>query len=81
MPTSLTKFLALVLPLIIGALQSPDIAKLWAGHPGVGYLISGVVTLVAAYLGIGVSGPTAAPRTAAALGNPGAVKPDDAPKV
>ena len=79
----MTKFLALFLPFAIGSLHQPDIAALLAPHPIESYLVGGVVTLVAAYLGIGLSGPTAAPKMAAALGNPGAApapaKLDDPP--
>ncbi len=70
MSPNLTKFLALFLPFLLGSLHQPDIAVLLAAHPIVSYFFAGGVTLTAAYLGIGLSGPTAAPRMAAALGNP-----------
>ncbi len=77
MPPALTKLLGLFLPLIIGALAQPDIQKLWAGHPSIGNLVAGGVTLLAGYLGIGVSGPTVAPKLAAAMGNPPGAKADE----
>ena len=70
MSPNLTKFLALFLPFLLGSLHQPDVAVLLAPHPILSYVVGGAVTLVAAYLGIGLSGPTAAPRMATALGNP-----------
>jgi hypothetical protein len=72
MDPRLTKFLALFLPFLLGVPSQPDIARILSGHPIAAYLVAGLVTLVATYLGIGVSGPTAAPKMAAMLGNPGA---------
>jgi hypothetical protein len=71
MDPRLTKFLALFLPFLLGVPTQPDIARILSGHPIAAYLVCGLVTLVATYLGIGISGPTAAPKMAARLGNPG----------
>lgn len=79
MNPQLTKFLALFLPFLLGSLHQPDIAKWLSPHPIASYLVGGAVMMVAAYLGIGLSGPTAAPMLAAKLGNPGAGSPPPAP--
>lgn len=75
MSPKMTKFLGYFLPVIIGAISQPDIHKIWEAYPTVGNLVAGLAMAIAGYLGIGVSGPTVAPRVAAALGNPGAPPP------
>jgi hypothetical protein len=75
MDPRLTKFLALLIPMLVAAPSQPDIAALIAPHPIWSYVTMGLIYLAANYLGIGLSGPTAAPRIAAALGNPPGITP------
>jgi hypothetical protein len=80
MSPQMTKFLSLFLPFAASSLHQPDVALALANHRIVSYFLGGAVFIVCSYLGFGLSGPTAAPRLAAALGNPGAPKADE-PKV
>jgi hypothetical protein len=75
MPPKLTKFLAAVAAVLAWAFHDPSLAPVWGVHPRLFGLASSLLVLFAA---LGISGPTLAPRIAAALGNPGA-KAADAP--
>lgn len=81
MNPNLTKFLALLLPMLIAAPTQPDIAKLLVPHPILAYVVMALIYLTGNYLGIGLSGPTAAPKLASALGNPPGVAAPTPPKV
>ena len=69
MPPTMTKILALACAAAAWALHEPTMQAVWGVHPRVFAAISAVLVMFAA---IGISGPTLAPKVAAALGNPGA---------
>lgn len=68
MPPVLTRILALVAVVLADALHEPSLSGLWGVHPRLFGALSSLLVLFAA---LGISGPTLAPKVAAALGNPG----------